>query len=261
MAVSDYYNLDESERGAAGLYANDPLLARVPWKAVRQRSSDKVPTMRHQSSTRAMLGAILWLSSFAALADETEPALWVSQEIHLVYRSQLTLYECASVRRKVMSILHALGAHASTDVRLQSCNISQPAGGPPSQLVSMQIHVLSAAPATAQLRAALAKRQSRRELLERLGARTSPPEEFTAVWRRVDLTADRELRLGSSDCELLEQLTQQVLPKLSVKVLARERFCSQSPHRLRKPTLKVLALKPAPHADSVSALGRRQIKR
>lgn len=213
--------------------------------------------MKCKSSAQLLSGAILWvaLQCVAVASADTARALWVAQETRFVYRSQLTLYECASIREKVADILDALGARQAT-VHLQSCSIAPASIGTPSQLVSMQIQVVHAAPATAELRAALAKQQSRCELLERLGARTLAPEEFVAVWRDVDLVAERSLRLTSADCELLTQLREQVLPKLAVKVVASNRTCSQTPHRLRKPTFKVLALMQPPHADEMSAVQR-----
>jgi hypothetical protein len=57
-------------------------------------------------------------------------------------------------------------------------------------------------------------------------------------------------KFDSEDCELLRQLREQVLSKLAVRVLARDRSCSMQ--RLRRPTLKVAVLVPA----SSETLGR-----
>lgn len=210
--------------------------------------------MKRRSSTQATLGALLLLGLQAVAGADSLQAVWMSQDIRFIYRSQQTLYQCETLAHKVASVLRSVGAHPRTSIRFDRCNIVQVPGAAGSQLATMRIHLLSPAPATAEARAALAKTLARAELLERLGAQRAPSDEFLAAWRTVDVVEHSQADLVSADCELLEQLNAQVLSKLAIRVLESDRSCSSSPHRLRKPVLKLLALTPLPQADALDRL-------
>lgn len=197
--------------------------------------------------------ALLSVFAIAAAArGESEQALWRTQEISFTYRGYMTMYDCRSLSTKVSQLLFAVGARQGTTVRAESCAVMQPFGGAPAQMASMRINVTSPALATAEAKADLAKHSSRRALLNRLGVQSAPEEAFRAFWSRLDLARIDRARLRASDCELLQQIADQVLPKMAITV-ENMNSCSMSPHRLSKPTLKVLALLPAPEVDAMES--------
>lgn len=200
-----------------------------------------------------VLGILLSLAMSPLAFGEPHVAMWKSQDVRFIYRGYVTTYRCQILGSKVRAVLHAIGAHESTTIQAESCNVLQLAGGAPAQVASMRITLVSPALATPELRAELASTAARAELLERFGARSRLDTEFQAVWQQRDLAS---LRMDSGDCELLQQLREQVLSKLAVQILGRDGPCSLSPHRLRKPTLRVLTLLPVPHADTINGFVR-----
>jgi hypothetical protein len=199
--------------------------------------------------------ACVLLSPFViagAARAEGEQALWRTQEINFTYRGYTTIYDCRTLSTKVSQLLFAVGARQGTSIRAESCAVMQPFGGAPTQMASMRINVTSPTLATAEAESALARDSSRRVLLNRLGVQSAPEEAFPAFWGRLDLARIDRARFRASDCELLQQIADQVLPKMAITV-ENMNSCSMSPHRLSKPTLKVLALLPAPETDATES--------
>jgi hypothetical protein len=194
---------------------------------------------------------LLCLCAISAMAGgNTEQALWRTQEINFIYRGYMTTYDCRTLSTKVSRLLLAVGARQGTSVKTEACNVVQPFGGTPTQLATMRLSVTSPARANAEMKSEIARDSSRRTLLSRLGVQIAPAEEFLAFWASMDVARIEHPTFSASDCELLEQFAAQVLPKMAIAVEYRK-SCSSSPHRLSKPTLKVLALLPMPPADAV----------
>ena len=173
-----------------------------------------------------------------------EHALWRAQDVPFTYRSNVTMYDCRTLQAKVSGVLVALGAHAATNVETFTCQVTHLPNSS-SQFARLRITLVSPVPATREARTEVAASAARVALLERMGVHTAVGKEFPAKWQLVDLVASRAVRLEASDCELLRQLSEQVLPHLAVNVVARNRNCSRSPQRLGKPTLEVRALVPS----------------
>jgi hypothetical protein len=72
---------------------------------------------------------------------------------------------------------------------------------------------------------------------------------FAAEWRTVSFARDRKLKLGAGDCDLVQQLRRQVLPKLAVNIVY-EAQCSVISRNLGPPRLTVSALVALPSADT-----------
>lgn len=210
------------------------------------------------SKRMRILGVLLCLAVAPLARAEPHSAAWKMQDVRFVYRGTLTIYDCEILGSKVRQILDAVGAHESTRVQTESCNVLQPTGGAPAQVVSMRIHLTAPALATAELAAEQASAAARNELLKRLGAQPLALDEFPAAWIERDLSNMRGLKITAGDCELLRQVHEQLLSRLAVRVLRSDRSCSSSPHRLRRPVLKVLALMPLPHADAITQLIRKR---
>lgn len=203
-----------------------------------------------------VLGVLLGFAVAPLAFGEAQVAMWKAQDVRFIYRGYVTTYSCEILGRKIRHVLHAVGAHEVTTVRTESCNILQPLGAAPTQTASLRINLMSPAAASDELRSELDRNRGRAELLERFGIRPISNEDFRARWVERDIARESGIRFDAGDCELLQQLREQVLTKLAIKILTHDRSCSRSPHRLRKPTLKVLALIAAPRMDALTHLRR-----
>ena len=190
-----------------------------------------------RSSWSVALGTLVAMAIPLVARSEIPHAVWRLQEIPFVYHGYATRYSCAALQVKLKQVLGAVAAHDSTTIRPLSCSMV----GASSQIASMQISVVSAAPLDADTQAEVAARSSRQALLDRLGVHRELDQEFPAQWRDVDLA--RQLKFESGDCELLRQIGDQVLSHLAVKFIA-EAPCPITPRRFTQPRLKVQALAP-----------------
>jgi hypothetical protein len=191
---------------------------------------------------------VLALSSCGAVtATASEFAYWRPQSIDFEYRGHATQYDCAVLTNKVAGVLRAVGAHALTRVEPMTCATSR-AGDAPIQFASFRIDVVSPARFTSKAQADVSSLATKAELLKRIGVTAPPLDPFRVAWTVVDVARDRHLRIGREDCELVAQLSSQVLSKLEVDVVSRTRVCSGK----RSPVLKVRAMFP----ESVASVGQ-----
>jgi hypothetical protein len=206
--------------------------------------------MNHKSFLKSVALLIGLIASIAVNAH-SQVAFWRVQDIKFVYNGHTSLYGCEALRDKVLTVVAELGAHVSTRIEMLSCHIAR--SEVPSQLATFQLRVVSPALATSESKNESQNLQSRRVLLEKLGAPVEQAEAFPANWRELDVARMRAAKFGYEDCELLRQLREQVLSKLAVKVIAHDRSCSVQ--RLRRPRLEVAVLVPA-SADKIGQLQR-----
>jgi hypothetical protein len=149
-------------------------------------------------SLSALVLAIL--ATGPALADppaQDAPvmAVWVPQKLSYTFLGFTAKYSCDGLQSKMRRILLKLGARASDlQVRQKGCagGLGRPTAFPG---VNVQMSVLQPADAN------------------------TPPGTTTvpAHWRRVDLTQGRDPVDAAGDCELTEQVKQQVLPKFATR--------------------------------------------
>lgn len=187
-------------------------------------------------------GLLLTLSAHSE--DQTVQAVWKPQEIDFFYQSFTTFYTCDALEDRVETILRALGAQ---DVKATStgCFSNGPSRTP-------HVKVVAKAPveATPEALADLKKTETTRELKARV--RGERPEEataqFPATWKRVNLSVG-QFGIESGECELIEELSKKVFPKLSIRVVKDEVNCI--PHRANfsQPRMEVDALTAAPKPD------------
>ena len=193
------------------------------------------------------------------VADEAPiPAAWKVQEINYSYLGFTTLYSCDAVEDKVKEILKTLGAHPKSKVRATGCPSNRP-----SRNFFLTITLASPVPvADAKLTDA---EKSKQELLKRLGAKNDfSTEEFPAIRKSVELSRERRLNIEPGDCELLEGLRDNVLPKMNVKIEEERIRCTPNQLSLSPPQLKVSALVKMPSADvkeSASKEGNKESAR
>jgi hypothetical protein len=185
------------------------------------------------------------LTSFAHANDSQAPvqAQWNPVEIKYSYTGFTTGYDCLAFQSKMKAILRTLGAHPQTKVLATGCPISRVSR-------NFFVTITTATPVTAEHADTSSQDKSRQELLDKLGVKNDLNEEFPAAWKRVDLSEDRRLDLKPGDCELMDGLKRELLPKLGVKIVEDRVVCTPRQVSIDTPKLVVEALVPVRSADT-----------
>jgi hypothetical protein len=197
----------------------------------------------------AVVGCIAAVLSFSAAAvprgGETDAALeavWKVQQLDFEYRADRTFYTCANLVGKIEAILVGVGARKNIAFREYAC--SDMAGR-----MRFQIVFESPVPATAENVRALTTYSSTDRLVAQVrGERLTSAEDvqrFPATWHDISFSRNRPLGLAPSDCELVAQIRQQILSKLSIRIVRDNLQCQFIvPGNVRRPQLTVSALLP-----------------
>jgi hypothetical protein len=166
-------------------------------------------------------------------------AVWKVQSLNFAYSGYATVYSCDALFRKVSDILQSLGARDSLRIRSFGCTDMVTHG-------RMEITLESPVEATPENIEALTTYDSKQELVARVRnehlASAEDVQRFPATWKTVSMTRDRALKLGPSDCELVEQLRRDVLPHMSIRVESDRLRCSTVFGNIGQPQLRVAAL-------------------
>ena len=198
---------------------------------------------------RVLLALIVPFALFASAAVRAEAtadaeateAVWKVQSFDFSYGGFATSYSCGALRKRVRSILMRMGAHESIEVRAKDCYDL-------SNFASLHITMASPVEATPENVQALTQYDARDELLARVRGETlegaADLERFAAEWRTISLARDKTLKLAPGDCELIEQLRRDVLPRMSVRVLNDNLRCSRVFGSYTRPQLRLSALIP-----------------
>lgn len=191
------------------------------------------------------LTALLAIVPAAVNADSTREqvsAVWKHQQMSFEYRGYSTMYSCRSLEDKLQIILRTVGARE--DVRLQSYVCDEQLG-----IARFQISMQSPVIASDENIRELTTHDSKDELAARVNGAQLPGaadlERFPAVWKQVSFARDRQMRLERGDCELVEQLRRQILPRMSVQIVKDNIRCSSAFGNVGSPRLIVSALVPA----------------
>lgn len=201
-----------------------------------------------------MLAAVLSQAAYAGSptdSAESVQSVWKPVEIKYSYVGFTTAYDCDAFEAKVKSILLKLGAAPQTRVQANGCINTRPSR-------NFFVTVTTATPIPAS-EAKEPANKATKELAERLTGKKDPlqTDPFPAQWQTVDLSRDRKLDLEPGDCELMEGLSKEVLPKLGVKVVTDRVTCTPHDLSISTPQLTVNALVPMPKADDSTAADRR----
>jgi hypothetical protein len=134
-------------------------------------------------------------------------AVWRERHIAFVYRGRTARYSCDGLRDKVRAILLDLGARRDLKVVALGC------GAERVGLDAMQpgLDLVFASPA-------LSDNPGKSAHAGDLAPVTAHFEEFT-------LTRDAFRNLGVGDCELVEEVARQVLPKLATRQVQQDVTC------------------------------------
>jgi len=185
-------------------------------------------------------------SSAAARTPELPPgsalqiveAVWKVQSLTFAYRGYATVYSCDALLDRVREILQSLGARDTMSIRSSGCSEMTPG--------RMDITLESPVEATAENIRALATYDARRELVARVRNEqlisAEDVQRFPATWKTISMSRDRQLKLGPSDCELVDQLRRQVFPRMSIRVDYDRLRCSAVFGNIGQPQLRVAAL-------------------
>ena len=165
-------------------------------------------------------------------------AVWKVQSLNFAYSGYATVYSCDALRDKVRDILQVLGARETVRIRSWGCTDMLTHG-------RMEITLESPVEATPENVQALTTYDSTQQLVARMrNERLDRAEElprFPATWKTVSMR-DKPLKLGPADCELVEQLRRDVLPRMSIRVERDRLRCSPVFGNIGQPQLRIAAL-------------------
>ncbi|HUL46824.1 MAG TPA: hypothetical protein VLV25_06975 [Steroidobacteraceae bacterium] len=142
---------------------------------------------------------VLSVPAWAAAADtaaapaDTQDAVWTPRKLDFVFMGFTAHYSCDGLRDKIRHVLGELGARSDFKVDYEGC--SSPFGTPdpfPGVRIRMQV-------------------------LQPAGASEKSTDVVRAHWKRVDLHLDKDPVWEASDCELLEQIKQKILPLFATR--------------------------------------------
>jgi hypothetical protein len=191
--------------------------------------------------------SVMLASSAAAKTPQPEAsrtlqivqAVWKVQSLSFAYSGYATAYSCDALLDKVRVILQSLGARDTLRVRSWGCTDMVNHG-------RMDITLESPVEATPENLAALTTYDGKQQLVarvrnEQLQSAADVPQ-FPATWKTVSMSRDKKLKLAPGDCDLVEQLRRQVLPRMSIRVEHERLQCSVAFGNVGKPQLRVAAL-------------------
>jgi hypothetical protein len=188
----------------------------------------------------ALLLAFGWTRARCENAD-TIQARWQPKEIQATFSGIRTAYNCDAVEHLVGRLLIQLGAHRNTHVLVTGCAVDRIAS-----TFFIRISTAISVPLNQP-----GESDAKQELLRRLGSRNVyGSAEFPAMWKTLDLTKIKGLRLEPGDCELLQLIQDQILPKLGAEVPKNRLQCGPSLPLTKLPPLNVTILVPAPAPEA-----------
>jgi hypothetical protein len=129
------------------------------------------------------------------------PAVWKEQHLNFVYMGRTSRYSCDGLRDKVRAMLLDLGARRDIRISAIGCGASS----------DPSLDIVVSTPA-----------------LPEAAAKPLHPGDLQAVDARFEtftITSDPFRNMGIADCELVEEFTRQILPKLATRELKQDITC------------------------------------
>jgi hypothetical protein len=164
---------------------------------------------RSLASVVALAGVLLPPAVWADSTDGGQSAVWAQKEFSFTYQGFTTKYSCDGLHDKMRRVLLQLGARKE-DLKISDWGCSGRSGVPdpfPGVAVKMSVLVPAGTPAAS-------------------GGGPSVPSH----WRAVELKLDTESLSEAGDCELVEQVKQNVLPLFTTRNVDFKSTCV--PHQL-----------------------------
>jgi hypothetical protein len=182
----------------------------------------------------------------------TLQAKWQPIELRFSYAGMTTYYSCDALEDKLARLFKSIGAHPKSQVDVNGCM----SNGPSRHAFA---HFIGAVPVPADYSAPAADPKStsasKQALLKRLGVQPSfETDEFPAQRTEVDLARLSAATLEPGDCELLELLGREVLPKLGTTQVRDRPTCFPGRVPPSTPSLKLEVLIATASADAAPAV-------
>lgn len=186
------------------------------------------------------IACVLLGSVPADASDGLSPveAVWKPQVVNFVYRQNDTVYTCSGLWQKLAGMLAYVGARpAAPSDRLKCDNVAG--------TMTLQFALESPVEATPDNVRALTEHDAEALLVARLQGKELPSANdvtrFPAAWQTLSFRESR-LQLSAGDCELVQQMRRQILPKLAVEIVNEPPRCSALLVHGGRPSMKVRAL-------------------
>jgi hypothetical protein len=156
----------------------------------------------------AVVAAFLCAPAWAARDEGGQSAVWTPKELQFTYSGFTTKYTCDGLRDRVKTILLALGARKDDLKVVESPCSGDPDRPDPFPGVKIKMNVLKPT--------------------------DQPPtpdgQIVTAHWKQVDLLKGQFGIDAAGDCELMEQVSQKILPLFTTRNVDLQASCV--PHEL-----------------------------
>lgn len=185
-------------------------------------------------------------SAADAQGDARVSAVWVEYELDFTYMGFTSYYSCDGLRDKLRWILEQIGARPGFRITTRGCaRMSGPELMPAA-------HIVAALPAeaTPEVLERLAGEASKRELVARATGGSEAAQEATAQFparpRRTEFKSSPIGRIQDGDCELMQQMRDQVLVPMGVRILEYNVRCAPRTVSVGSVRLVVETLEPAP---------------
>jgi hypothetical protein len=149
-------------------------------------------------------------ASLPTTADKPQPAAWLAYDLVLTLQHLPKRYSCDDLRYKVNDVLLAIGARPKS-IFPYRCEAALG-----SRARSPQVHLQFSFP----------------EVLN--GQHGQPESGLSVVRRTIELRPGRPATLTDSDCVLLRQLKERLLPAIPVRVVSYRMSC-EAPGRAKPP--------------------------
>jgi hypothetical protein len=160
----------------------------------------------------AAAGIGLWVSLPVWAGGEAPgnllPAVWKEQHLEFSYMGRTARYSCEGLRDKMRSLLLDLGARRDLKVSVFACNESAPLL---KGYLGPRLGIVFSSPALPEAAA------------QPLHAGDLSPVD--ARYESFTLTSDAFRNFGIGDCELVEEFSRQILPKLATKDVKQDITC------------------------------------
>jgi hypothetical protein len=171
--------------------------------------TSRIASVLARAGMGVLAGVLVSAPLWAYTEGDAQLAVWTPKELRFVYQGFTTRYSCEGLRTKVRDILLTLGARKQ-DLQVHESGCAGRIGAPdPFPAVSIKANVLMPAAKAA-------------------ASQAEPP--VTARWQSIDLLAHHEGLDAAGQCELFEQVKQQILPLFTVRNLDYTSTCV--PHQL-----------------------------
>ena len=181
---------------------------------------------------------MLAFASVAASEDATVEAVWKPQLVAFSYTGTTTHYSCPELASKLKRVLRTLGAHEDVIVDRSSCTEYMP--------TRLRVRFRSPVPATTANIDSITSYDATEQLAARLNKEALPSADelprFSATWREISFAHVPSLRLDPSDCQFVEDVRRQMLPRLSATETSNRLFCTPGFPGISKPRLRVKVL-------------------